>query len=131
MKSSHDLLQLALPMLMEVPRPRFLANELLSGVDSDAKAIRVCFAERIRKFTKGEIAQALGISPCHLAKVFAGTFKLDGTQKKIFQYMCSNFAIAQFEGNVEATICEATETPAEKIARLEHRVAQLEARRAA
>lgn len=129
MKSFDETRQIALPLISEAPRPRYLDDALIASITSDADAIRLCIEYRVRRFTKGEIAGALGLRSAHLSKVLAGTHNLNGTQCRILQYLCSNFAIKQYNDRIEEEINAATETPIETIERLKRELEQ--ARKAA
>lgn len=131
MKRFDDLKQMALPMLMEVPKPRRLPEVLIEAVRSDAEAMALCLQHRVRRLTEGEIAEQLGLKKAHFARVKAGSHNLTRAQQTVLQYLCSNFAIDQYGERIAQEIQEATETPAERISRLEARVAQLEGRKAA
>lgn len=49
MKSFDDMRQAALPLLMEVPKPRRLDDALIDAVSSDAEAVRLCIERRVRR----------------------------------------------------------------------------------
>lgn len=129
MKSFDDMRQAALPLLMEVPKPRRLDDALIDAVSSDAEAVRLCIAHRVRRLPEGEIAECLGLKKAHLSRVKAGTHNLTRAQQIVLQYLCSNTAIDQYGERIREQINAATETPAETILRLQEELAQ--ARRAA
>lgn len=128
---NFDAVQMALPLLMEMPKPKRLDEALIEQIRSDADAVKVCLHHRIRRLTEGEIAEQLGLKKAHFSRVKAGSHNLTRAQQTVLQYLCSNYAIDQYGERIAQQIQEATETPAERIARLEARVAQLEGRRAA
>lgn len=129
MKNFMELRQAALPLLMEVPKPRRLDAALLDGVTNDAAAVCLCIEQRVRRLPEGEIAGCLGLKRAHLSRVKSGSHNLTRAQQIILQYLCSNYAIDQYAERIEDKIAEATETPADTIARLQSELAQ--ARRAA
>lgn len=129
MKNFNDLRQAALPLLMEVPKPRRLDDALIDAVSSDADAVRMCIEHRVRRLPEGEIAECLGLKKAHLSRVKSGTHNLTRAQQIVLQYLCSNTSIDQYAERITAEIAEATETPAETIQRLQCELAQ--ARRAA
>lgn len=129
MKNFNQLMQLALPLLMEVPRPRRVESALVHGCADYGDAIRLCLQGRIRKIREGEIAEYLGFSAPHLAKVKHGKGYLTSDQELILQHLCSNWAIAQYAEMRKSQLAELIESPAEQIIRLKAELA--ESRRAA
>ena len=129
MKNFNDLRQAALPLLMEVPKPRRLDDAILDAVQSDADAVRACIEHRVRRLPEGEIAECLGLKKAHLSRVKSGSHNLTRAQQIVLQYLCSNTAIDQYAERITAEIAAATETPADTIHRLQAELAQ--ARRAA
>ena len=85
--------------------------------------------QRVRRLPEGEIAECLVLKRAHLSRVKSGSHNLTRAQQIILQYLCSNTAIDQYAERITAEIAEATETPADTIARLQSELAQ--ARRAA
>lgn len=131
MKSFNQLKQSVLPMLMEVPKPRRLDESIIDAIHSDAEAVCACIHHRVRRITEGEIAEHIGLKKAHLSRVKSGTHNLTRAQQIVLQYLCSNFAVDQYGERIAQQIQEATETPAERITRLEDRIAHLEGRKAA
>jgi len=131
MKTFNDLLQLSLPLISEIPRPRFLDDALIANLDDYSDAVRLCINSRLRRMSEAEIANCLGFSAPHLAKVKAGRGYLTTDQALVLQHLCSNWAIRQYDESRRQQLAEMTETPSEKLARLEAEVAELKRRRAA
>ncbi|MDN7965887.1 hypothetical protein [Burkholderia multivorans] len=119
MKSFNDLVQLALPILMEIPKPRHIAIEEVRQCRDYGDAVRLCMRKRLRRLNEGEIASYLGFSAPHLTKVKNGKGYMTSDQELILQHLCSNWAISQYAEMRKSQLAEMIETPAEKIARLE------------
>lgn len=119
MKNFNQLMQLALPLLMEVPRPKRVAAELVEGCADYGDAIRLCLSRRVRRLREGEIAEYLGFSAPHLTKVKNGQGYLTSDQELVLQHLCSNWAITQYAEMRRIQLAQMIESPAEKIARLE------------
>jgi hypothetical protein len=124
MKNFNDLVQLALPVLMEIPRPRRIDHELVKTCTDYGDAIRMCLQQRVRKIREGEIAEYLGFSAPHLAKVKQGRGYLTSDQELILQHLCSNWAICQYAEMRKSQLAEMIETPAEQIMRLKAELAE-------
>lgn len=123
MKNFNELMQLALPLLMEVPKPRRLDAALVDECVDYGDAIRLCLKRRVRKIPEGEIAGLLGFSAPHLTKVKHGKGYLTSDQELVLQHLCSNWAISQYAEMRKSQLAEMIETPAEKINRLESELA--------
>lgn len=119
MKKFSDLMQLALPVLMEIPKPRLLEHELLETCDDYGDAIRLCLDKRIRRIRESEIAEYLGFSAPHLTKVKNGQGYLTTDQELVLQHLCSNWAISQYAEMRKAQLAQMIESPAAHIARME------------
>lgn len=130
MKNFNDLMQLALPVLMEVPKPRILDRELLERCQDYGDAIRLCLDKRIRRIRESEIAEYLGFSAPHLTKVKNGQGYLTTDQELVLQHLCSNWAISQYADMRKSQLATLIESPAAEIARLKAQIAQLESRAA-
>lgn len=130
MKNFNDLMQLALPVLMEVPKPRILDRELLETCQDYGDAIRLCLDKRIRRIRESEIAEYLGFSAPHLTKVKNGQGYLTTDQELVLQHLCSNWAISQYADMRKSQLATLIESPAAEIARLKAQIAQLESRAA-
>lgn len=126
MKNFNDLMQLALPVLMEIPKPRQLDTGLIETCEDYGDAIRLCLDKRVRRIREGEIAEYLGFAAPHLTKVKNGQGYLTTDQELILQHLCSNWAIAQYAEMRKNQLAELIESPAEHIARLQARIALLE-----
>lgn len=130
MKNFNDLMQLALPVLMEIPKPRHLESNLVATCEDYGDAIRLCLDKRVRRIREGEIAEYLGFAAPHLTKVKNGQGYLTTDQELILQHLCSNWAISQYAEMRKNQLAELIESPTEQIARLNARIAMLEARAA-
>jgi hypothetical protein len=130
MKNFNDLMQLALPVLMEIPKPRRLEDGLIESCEDYGDAIRLCLDKRVRRIREGEIAEYLGFAAPHLTKVKNGQGYLTTDQELVLQHLCSNWAISQYSEMRKRQIAEMIETPAEKINRLEEELALLRRRAA-
>ena len=119
MKTFNDLMQLSLPLIAEIPRPRFLPDAVIANLQDYSDAVRLCISSRVRRMSEAEIANCLGFSAPHLSKVKAGRGYLTTDQALVLQHLCSNWAIRQYDEFRRQQLAEMTETPAEKIARLE------------
>lgn len=126
MKNFNDLMQLALPVLMEIPKPRHLDTGLIETCEDYGDAIRLCLDKRVRRIREGEIAEYLGFAAPHLTKVKNGQGYLTTDQELILQHLCSNWAITQYAEMRKNQLAELIESPAEHIARLQARIALLE-----
>jgi hypothetical protein len=126
MKNFNDLMQLALPVLMEIPKPRHLDSGLVETCEDYGDAIRLCLDKRVRRIREGEIAEYLGFAAPHLTKVKNGQGYLTTDQELILQHLCSNWAISQYAEMRKNQLAELIESPAEQIARLHARIAMLE-----
>jgi len=131
MKNINDLLQYSLPLLSEVPKPMFLDDVLIQSCNDYGAAVRLCLDKRLRRISESEIAACLGFKPPHLTKVKNGQGYLTSDQEVILQYLCSNWSIRQYCESRERMMAEITESPAEKIVRLEREIQSLKGRRAA
>lgn len=127
MKSFNDLLQMALPVLMEVPKPRVLDTELIKTCVDYGDAIRMCLDKRIRRIRESEIAEYLGFSAPHLTKVKNGQGYLTTDQELVLQHLCSNWAIAQYAEMRKSQLKDLIDSPAAEIARLKAQIAALSA----
>jgi hypothetical protein len=130
MKNFNDLMQLALPVLMEIPKPKHLEAALVATCEDYGDAIRLCLDTRVRRIREGEIAEYLGFAAPHLTKVKNGQGYLTTDQELILQHLCSNWAISQYAEMRKNQLAELIESPAEQIARLHARIAMLETRAA-
>lgn len=130
MKNFNDLMQLALPVLMEIPKPKHLEAALVATCEDYGDAIRLCLDKRVRRIREGEIAEYLGFAAPHLTKVKNGQGYLTTDQELILQHLCSNWAISQYAEMRKNQLAELIESPAEQIARLHARIAMLETRAA-
>lgn len=124
MKNFNELLQLALPLIMEVPRPRRIEQELVETCADYGDAIRLCLQKRVRKINEGDLARCLGFEPPHLSKVKQGKGYLSSDQELVLQHLCSNWAIKQYSEMHGSQLAEMIETPAEQIIRLKAELAQ-------
>ncbi|PXW23387.1 hypothetical protein [Paraburkholderia caballeronis] len=124
MKNFNDLMQLALPVLMEIPKPRLLEEGLVESCDDYGDAIRLCLDKRIRRVRESEIAEYLGFSAPHLTKVKNGQGYLTTDQELVLQHLCSNWAISQYAEMRKSQLAELIDSPAAKIARLEAELAK-------
>lgn len=123
MKNFNQLMQVALPILMEVPRPRRIDHALIESCTDYGHAIRLCLKNRVRRIREGEIAEYLGFSAPHFTKVKNGQGYLTTDQELVLQHLCSNWAISQYAEMRKSQLAEMIETPAEKIQRLEAELA--------
>jgi len=130
MKTFNDLLQLSLPLISEIPRPRFLDDALIANLDDYSDAVRLCINSRLRRMSEAEIANCLGFSAPHLAKVKSGRGYLTTDQALVLQHLCSNWAIRQYDEARRQQLAEMTETPEEQIVRLRRENAELRRRAA-
>jgi hypothetical protein len=130
MKNFNELMQLALPVLMEIPKPKHLEAALVETCEDYGDAIRLCLDKRVRRIREGEIAEYLGFAAPHLTKVKNGQGYLTTDQELILQHLCSNWAISQYAEMRKNQLAELIESPAEQIARLHARIAMLETRAA-
>lgn len=128
MKKFDELMQVALPVLMEIPKPRELDQQLIESCEDYGDAIRLCLDKRIRRIRESEIAEYLGFSAPHLTKVKNGQGYLTTDQELVLQHLCSNWAISQYAGMRKSQLAELISSPAAEIARLRAQVAALEAR---
>lgn len=119
MKNINDLLQMSLPMLMLVPPPKRLDEQMISNLANFGEAVRLCVKERVSGLTQAQIAKYLGFSNPHFTKVLQSKAYLSSDQISILERLCSNKAISQYQERVNATVAEAVETPDQKIARLQ------------
>jgi hypothetical protein len=126
MKNFNELMQLALPVLMEIPKPRALEDDLVDTCEDYGDAIRLCLDKRIRRIRESEIAEYLGFSAPHLTKVKNGQGYLTSDQELVLQHLCSNWAISQYAEMRKSQLAKLIDSPAAEIARLKARVAQLE-----
>jgi hypothetical protein len=131
MKSFNELMQVALPVLMEIPGPRHLEATLIDTCADYGDAIRLCLDKRIRRIRESEIAEYLGFSAPHLTKVKNGQGYLTTDQELVLQHLCSNWAISQYAEMRKSQLAEMIDPHAAEIARLKAKVAQLEGQRAA
>jgi hypothetical protein len=131
MKNFAELLQVALPVLMEIPKPRRLDDELIETCEDYGDAIRLCLDKRIRRIREGEIAEYLGFAAPHLTKVKNGQGYLTTDQELVLQHLCSNWAITQYADMRKSELAGLLDSPAAEIARLKAHVALLERRAAA
>jgi hypothetical protein len=129
MKNFNDLMQLALPVLMEIPKPMRLDDGLVASCDDYGDAIRLCLDKRVRRIREGEIAEYLGFAAPHLTKVKNGQGYLTTDQELVLQHLCSNWAISQYGEMRKSQLAEMIDSPAAQIARLQAEIAAL--RRAA
>lgn len=130
MKNFNELMQLALPVLMEVPKPRKLDDDLIRSCGDYGDAIRLCLDKRIRRIREGEIAEYLGFSAPHLTKVKNGQGYLTTDQELVLQHLCSNWSISQYADMRKSELAQMIDSPSAEIARLKAQIAQLEARAA-
>lgn len=126
MKNFNDLMQLALPVLMEIPKPRRLEDGLIESCEDYGDAIRLCLDKRIRRIREGEIAEYLGFSAPHLTKVKNGQGYLTSDQELVLQHLCSNWAIGQYSEMRKRQIAEMIDSPAAEIARLRAQIEVLQ-----
>lgn len=131
MKNINDLLQYSLPLISEIPKPRYLDDALVTDCQDYGAAVRLCIGERIRRMSEAEIAECLGFKPPHLSKVKQGRGYLTADQEVILQYLCSNWSIRQYQEMRADQMAELTESPADKIVRLERQIQDMKGRRAA
>lgn len=101
MKDFYHLVQLALPVLTDIPRPRKLDDALIEACKSYGDAVRVCLDHRIARKNEAEIAGCLGFKGAHLSKVKYGKGYLSSEQEAILQRACSNTAIKQWAQKCE------------------------------
>lgn len=130
MKNFNALMQLSLPVLMEIPKPRTLEQGLIDLCDDYGDAIRLCLDKRIRRIRESEIAEYLGFSAPHLTKVKNGQGYLTTDQELVLQHLCSNWAISQYAEMRKNQIAELLDSPQTEIARLKAHIARLEGRAA-
>jgi hypothetical protein len=130
MKNFNDLMQLALPVLMEIPKPRLIDEGLIASCEDYGDAIRLCLDKRVRRIRESEIAEYLGFRPPHLAKVKNGQGYLTSDQELVLQHLCSNWAIGQYADMRKKQIAELIDSPEAEIMRLRARVALLESKAA-
>jgi hypothetical protein len=130
MKNFNDLMQLALPVLMEIPKPRTLEEGLIASCDDYGAAIRLCLDKRVRRIRESEIASYLGFAAPHLTKVKNGRGYLTSDQELVLQHLCSNWAIAQYAEMRKSQIADLINSPEAEIMRLRARVAYLESKAA-
>jgi hypothetical protein len=126
MKNFNALVQLALPVLMEIPKPRQLEDGLIDTCDDYGDAIRLCLDKRIRRIREGEIAEYLGFAAPHLTKVKNGQGYLTTDQELVLQHLCSNWAITQYADMRKKQLADMIDSPAAEIARLKAEIARLE-----
>jgi hypothetical protein len=126
MKNFNALVQLALPVLMEIPKPRQLDDGLIDTCDDYGDAIRLCLDKRIRRIREGEIAEYLGFAAPHLTKVKNGQGYLTTDQELVLQHLCSNWAITQYAEMRKRQLASLIDSPAAEIARLKAEIARLE-----
>jgi hypothetical protein len=126
MKNFNALVQLALPVLMEIPKPRHLEDGLIDTCDDYGDAIRLCLDKRIRRIREGEIAEYLGFAAPHLTKVKNGQGYLTTDQELVLQHLCSNWAITQYADMRKKQLADMIDSPAAEIARLRAEIARLE-----
>ncbi|KGC12816.1 hypothetical protein DM48_334 [Burkholderia gladioli] len=96
MKNFNELVQLALPTIVDIPAPRQLDEQLIASCKDYSDAVCLCLESRLRRIREGEIAEYLGFSAPHLAKVKGGRGYLTTDQELILQRLCSNWAIKQY-----------------------------------
>lgn len=101
MKDFYSLVQMSLPVLTEIPRPRKLDDALVEGCKNYGDAVCLCLNQRIARKNEGEIAGYLGFKGAHLAKVKYGKGYLSSEQETILQRACSNTAIKQWAEKCE------------------------------
>ena len=130
MKKFDELMQVALPVLMEIPKPRAIDQALIEACNDYGDAIRLCLDKRIRRIRESEIAEYLGFSAPHLTKVKNGQGYLTTDQELVLQHLCSNWAISQYADMRKVQLAELIDSPAAEIARLRAHIAQLESRAA-
>ena len=130
MKTFNDLMQLSLPLISEIPKPRFLDDALIANLDDYSDAVRLCINNRLRRMSEAEIANCLGFSAPHLSKVKTGRGYLTTDQALVLQHLCSNWAIRQYDESRRQQLAEMTETPEEQIVRLRQENAELRKRAA-
>lgn len=123
MKSFNDLMQLALPVLMEIPKPRAIDQELIETCTDYSDAIRLCLDKRMRRIRESEIAEYLGFSAPHLTKVKNGRGYLTTDQELVLQHLCSNWAITQYADMRKSQLEELIDSPQAEIARLKAQLA--------
>lgn len=127
MKNFNELVQLSLPVLMEIPKPRFLEDGLIETCEDYGDAIRLCLDKRVRRMREGEIAEYLGFAAPHLTKVKNGQGYLTTDQELVLQHLCSNWSISQYAEMRKSQIAEMIDSPAAEIARLKAEIARLRA----
>lgn len=96
MKNFNELVQLALPLLTDIPKPKALDSHLVASCADYSDAVCLCLDKRVRRIRESEIAEYLGFKAPHLAKVKAGKGYLTTDQELILQHICSNWAIRQY-----------------------------------
>lgn len=111
MKSFYELVQIALPVLTNIPEPRQLDKALIESCKDYSDAVCLCLESRIRKLQEGEIAAYLGFKRPQLAKVKMGLGRLDRDQEALLQRLCSNKAIQQYSEMRERQLEEMIEKP--------------------
>jgi hypothetical protein len=130
MKNFKDLMQLALPVITEIPKPLTLDVQLIETCEDYGDAIRLCLDKRIRRIRESEIAEYLGFSAPHLTKVKNGQGYLTTDQELVLQHLCSNWAISQYADMRKKQLAELIDPQAAEIAKLKAQIASLEARAA-
>jgi hypothetical protein len=118
MKRFDDLVQVALPVLTEIPKPRLLEHVLVETCEDYGDAIRLCLDKRIRRMRESEIAEYLGFSAPHLTKVKNGQGYLTTDQELILQHLCSNWAICQYAEMHKAQLAGLIESQAPEFVRM-------------
>ena len=136
MNSLYDLVQIALPILTEIPKPRLIEEAEIKACANYGDAVRLCLKHRIRRLNESEIARCLGFMPPHLVKVKNGKGYLSSDQEVMLQRLCSNWAIQQYQEMREREMAELmndqAETPEQMIQRMvDERFAKAFARAAA
>lgn len=111
------------PWLAMAKAPEKAAPRLVSLVQSEAEAMRVCVRMALtsagRRISDAEAARALGVSRSYLSEMMAGTKRVPEWVDKPLAYLCGSWLLTQYRALAEALNDEA-ETPkarAERLAR--------------
>lgn len=89
--------QREMPFFQSLPEPKWLPAYLIDKLTCETDAVLLCWNMRRSKYTIAEAARHLDIPASHLSSIISGKKYLPNGFRPLFQVLCGNWAIRQFE----------------------------------
>ena len=109
------------PWLAMAKAPEKASPRLVSLVQSEAEALRVCVRMALtsngRRITDAEAARALGVSRSYLSEMMAGAKRVPEWIDRPLAYLCGSWLLTQYRALQEA-LSDDAETPKQRAERL-------------